>query len=55
MGEIPEEVREAYRAEIRRLEKLLETASEKDAVTIKEAIGELEAELVVDDFPFIED
>jgi hypothetical protein len=55
VGELPQAVREAYEAEIRRLEKLLETASDEDATRLQEAIGELEAELVVEDWPIEDD
>lgn len=44
-------MREAYEAEIRRLERVLEGASDEDAAQIQEAIGELEAELVVEAWP----
>lgn len=51
MDEIPEAVRAAYEAEIRRLEQALEGAAGQEATKIKEAIGELEAELLVESWP----
>jgi hypothetical protein len=48
---LPEAVRDAYRAEIKRLEERLKTASEEEAVQIRKGISDLEAELVVEDWP----
>lgn len=51
MEQIPEAVRRAYEAEIKRLEKALASASGDEAHRIRESIGDLEAELVVEAWP----
>lgn len=54
MDEIPEEVRRAYEAEIQRLEGLLKGASQEEALHLREAIGDLEAELLVEAWPTVD-
>ena len=55
MDDIPPAVRAAYEAELRRLESAVETAPDEDARNrIREAIVDLEAELVVESWPLEE-
>lgn len=50
MEELPEEVRRAYEAEIERLEKALEHATEGEAAKIQESIADLQVELLSEFF-----
>lgn len=50
MAELPEAVRRAYEAEIRRLEKALEHATEDEAAKIQESIVDLQMELMSEMF-----
>jgi len=50
VSELPETVRRAYEAEIRRLEEALEHATEDEAAKIRESIVDLQMELMSEMF-----
>ena len=50
-SELPEAVKAAYEVEIKRLDGLLKTATGNEAESLKESIRDLEAELIVEDWP----
>jgi hypothetical protein len=54
VGELPKEVREAYEAEIQRLEQRLGGASDSEAESIRASIADLEEELLIEDWPMVD-